>query len=352
MLHIIGLILKIIGVILAVILGILVLLVCIVLFVPVRYEIRGQFSGKLEEAKASLAISWLLHLIAVRVRYEEGNLRWKVRAAWIRRDSGKTMEKKVIAESKKKEKIDGNAAEGAEKELLEEKKLSEQKSDLERKTSEGEKQCREGEQTENETDRVKCETEADKKGVGEETEALGEAPRDKQSKEQGRKKRKRKKRKPLRLILRELIEKIKGFFAKIKYTFGRICDKLKTVSRKKEQIAEFLENEMHKSALARVKKEFVWVKRFLKPKKFRADLQFGFEDPYHTGQALAVLGMIYPFTGNHMNINPDFSRRMLEGEAYLKGNLRAVHLMMFALKVLLDKNVRRTYRDVRRVLNR
>ena len=40
MLHILLLILKVIGIIFAVILGILVLLACVVLYVPVRYDIR------------------------------------------------------------------------------------------------------------------------------------------------------------------------------------------------------------------------------------------------------------------------------------------------------------------------
>ncbi len=42
MLHILLLILKIIGIIIAAILGILVLLIGIVLFVPVRYEAKGE----------------------------------------------------------------------------------------------------------------------------------------------------------------------------------------------------------------------------------------------------------------------------------------------------------------------
>ena len=45
MLHILLLILKIIGIILAVILGILVLLICIVVFAPVRYEVKAGCTG-------------------------------------------------------------------------------------------------------------------------------------------------------------------------------------------------------------------------------------------------------------------------------------------------------------------
>ena len=46
-LHIIGLILKIIGILLLVILGILLLVIGVLLFVPLRYELRAEFPGKL-----------------------------------------------------------------------------------------------------------------------------------------------------------------------------------------------------------------------------------------------------------------------------------------------------------------
>ena len=53
-LHIIGLILKIIGIILLVILGILLLVIGVLLFVPLRYELRAEFPGKLEDAEGNL----------------------------------------------------------------------------------------------------------------------------------------------------------------------------------------------------------------------------------------------------------------------------------------------------------
>ena len=76
-LHIIGLILKIIGIILLVILGILLLVIGVLLFVPLRYELRAEFPGKLEDAEGNLKISWLLHLIAGRVEYRNGDVKWQ-----------------------------------------------------------------------------------------------------------------------------------------------------------------------------------------------------------------------------------------------------------------------------------
>ena len=84
MLHIIGLLLKILGIILAVLLGIIVLLMCIVLFAPVRYEVSAEFPGKLEDMVAKIRFSWFLYLIAGEAGYAEKDFYWKGRAAWFR----------------------------------------------------------------------------------------------------------------------------------------------------------------------------------------------------------------------------------------------------------------------------
>ena len=57
-------ILKIIGILLAAILGIAVLLVCIVLFVPVRYQIEAESAGTFESIDAHARFSWLLYLFS------------------------------------------------------------------------------------------------------------------------------------------------------------------------------------------------------------------------------------------------------------------------------------------------
>ena len=67
MVHFILFILKIIGIILASILGILLLLILVVLFVPIRYQIYGK---KREDMKLEGRVTWLLHLIYLRVTYE------------------------------------------------------------------------------------------------------------------------------------------------------------------------------------------------------------------------------------------------------------------------------------------
>ena len=86
------------------------------------------------------------------------------------------------------------------------------------------------------------------------------------------------------------------------------------------------------------------------PKKIQGDVTFGFLDPYHTGQALAGLSMIYPFIGDNVNITPDFERRMLEGEIFLKGHIRIWHVVLLAGRLIFSKNVRVTYKHIRKIM--
>lgn len=84
MLHFFLLILKKIGWILLAILGILVLLVCVVLFVPVRYELDGKCNGTIDTLDVKFRFSFLLHFLAGTVCYTEGKPTWNLRIAWKR----------------------------------------------------------------------------------------------------------------------------------------------------------------------------------------------------------------------------------------------------------------------------
>lgn len=313
MLYIIGMILKIIGIILAVILGILVLLVCIVFFVPVRYEAAAKFPEDIKSIYAQVKVSWLLHLISGRAVYENGELSWKVRIFW-----------KSIANGEDDTGAEEDEVKKAETLIKEPENKVQETVVLPQKEEHIEIQQKENRETQKKSQKDSAESESEKKDS-------------------------EKKREP---VWEKILGKLKTIFEKIKYTFNQICDKIKVVLNKKEEVVVFLENKTHRAAFARLKKEMIWLKRFLKPKKLKADLVFGFEDPYNTGQVLAALSMIYPFVGEYMNIRPDFERRVLEGEFYMKGNLRMIHMVILMWKLVWDRNVRTTFFDAKKFLGK
>ena len=76
--HVILTILKILGIILLVLLGLLLVIVFSVLFVPVRYRMEGEKSSPgWSEANGKVKVSWLLHLIHLRIQYQEKELDWE-----------------------------------------------------------------------------------------------------------------------------------------------------------------------------------------------------------------------------------------------------------------------------------
>lgn len=72
-------ILKIIGILLLVILGLLLFVIISVLFVPLRYRAEGSFYEKL---KGSASVSWFLHLISLKISYDE-KAQVDVRVLWF-----------------------------------------------------------------------------------------------------------------------------------------------------------------------------------------------------------------------------------------------------------------------------
>ena len=285
MLHILWMLVKIIGIILLIILGVLVLSVCVVLFVPLRYHGKAEAKGTLDSVKAHLKFSWLLHLVSGYVTYENRETKWQVRILW----------KKLNVEKKDSQ------------EAVFSENVSEDESSKELKTD----------------------TEKDKLKINEsEPDKLNKKTNGKTSSKKSEKQK-------------------KNIFEKIKYTFRDFCDKIKALIKKKEKLQEFLTNEIHQSTWRKLKQEIWKLFKFLKPKKLVLNLHFGFADPSVTGKVLAALSMLYPFYLDHINLEPEFDEKILEGDAYIKGTVRGLHLLIVICNLFFDKNIKTTYKAIK-----
>mgnify|MGYP000602955416 FL=1 len=299
MLHIIGLILRILGILLLGIIGLLLLLLCILLFVPVRYELKAEFPGELSSAKVRFRLTWLLHFLSARVHYEEQEFAWWLRVAWKKFPNAEEPDKETEEEPNIKKEPDAKQ-----------------------------------EPDEKET------TDID----------IKEIPEDSSIKWTERENQENRKKEKKPSVYERLKRKIITIWQKIKYTFAKICGKIKDISKNisdtKEAIQIFLNDEVHRSAFRKVKKELIWIKRLLKPKIFQVRLNYGFEDPCLTGQILGLLGMVYPFVGDNMEIEPDFEQKVLKGDIHIKGRIRIIHLAVFAVKLFVHKETRKTIMEV------
>ena len=296
-------ILKILGILIAAVLGIFVLLFCTVLFHAVRYQARASYWGDLESLRANVSISWLLGLLKFEIKAEGKEYNWKIKLFW--------------------KKMHGKSEPAMEDSWNQEKTEEEKNSVSEEKTGESVK----AEKIREETTGKVSET---KKRVRNEQQE--DEPEEKSSRKKS-----------------SFADRLSAWKEKIAYTFRTICDKIRIMNQKKEMIVKFISCDVHKNAWEKGKKELSWLLKKMKPDRIKSSILFGFEDPYHTGQALAFLSILYPFMGEDMHITPDFEQRILRGSLYMKGKIRFSWFVKVIWDLFWSKDVRTTYKHIRHI---
>lgn len=329
MLHIVLLILKIIGIILAVILGILVLLICIILFTPVRYQVNAQGDGEISHIKVSARITWLLRLLQIDVRYENQALRHSVRAAWKKFGAKESREKNGETDEESNETAIEITEENPEKN--EEKPKIPERNEAETPEIRNDSKAPEARKSQNTQEGFNKTSE---KNEEKRTEAQKDMEKEFTEGEEG--------------IKEEHSSAPKdSIFRKADRIFKKIRNQINDLSEKKDKVTDFIQEEAHKTAFFKIKDEIFRYLKKLKPKKFLAKVQYGFEDPCLTGQVLAGLSIVYPFLGEHVQITPDFEHQIFKGRVMMKGNIYAAHVAGVLIRLVLCKEIRQSFKDVR-----
>ena len=314
MLHTLFLILKIIGIILAVILGLVLLVICIVLFVPICYRADLHGSGSAKELTVHAKVSFLFGLIKAVFALEDGKTDLSVRIAWKKLGDSDPVEDKAKYR-------DGEMPKPEKKAVMEKNQT------IQKEEQDGTPNRITDKAVEDETEKTE-KTEQSAKIYPESTE---------------KKQRKKKDRKEDS----DSASKIEQITEKIKCTYHKFCDKINQITEKKDKISDFLADETHKNAFLKLKNEAFHLLRMLKPKKIQGEITFGFEDPSLTGRVLAWISMIYPWIGEYTDITPDFEHRTLSGDLSIRGRLYVITLVVTAIRLILSKAVRRSFKDIR-----
>lgn len=279
------------------ILGILVLLVCVVLFVPVRYELEGKCNGTIETLDVKFRFSFLLHFLAGTVCYSEGKSTWNLRIAW-KYFGNEDIE---LRETPIKRSIESESSvnETKNKEInIPEKTIKNEGTVSKDVSNKGTRKV---------TDKAPDQT--------------GE--------------------------VKKTVPKKESILDKIEYKYKKIRDKLREIIRKKEKVLGFLTNEIHQAAFLKVVSELKRLLLRLRPQKIVGEIEFGFDDPAWTGQALAGISILYPYFADCFQVIPDFEEKKLRGQIEIKGKITAKNFVALGLHVILDKNVRMTLRHIK-----
>lgn len=397
-LHILFTLLKIIGILILVILGILLLAVLTVLFVSVRYEGEVGVKNSVSSIRARGTVTWFFRLIRGRFQYKNGKLHYELRILWKKIGNSTVDDKPVknetvevenpektdlemLAELEETRDVSEDLEEQADSEQTEERTITENSaqpkdaesiSDRNNKETETEK-IAESETAKTSESETESKTQAEsvkrpklvKRTSDTEIEEDRKSPKKEKDSRLAEKKRKTekknrkdKKEKSSDKKISEKTEKgkqiwkrISGIWKKIKYTFRKICDTIEQISDLKEWAEAFLTNEDHKRAFSKALKSLKKLLISLKPGRLNGKVRYGFEDPYYTGKVLAALSVLYPWYGEAFEICPEFEQTCIVGRASVKGKIRVSYLVRAGLGLLLNRSVRKTYKDVKNILD-
>ena len=382
MIHILLTILKVLGILLLVLLGIILFVVLAVLFVPFRYSISGEkykkdkkddlYEAQVEEQqviKAKVVVSWLAHLVHFRFRLQN-----QEKDVELSQNAGKKSKIKTDMELflfgipvfALKNKISANgknskvkAATAKKKDNLTQsvkEKAASQDAIVEESTDAALEERSENSPLEEvtvEPDKNSEVCSAEEKEAEPQTEQnsdedeLAEILADglSQTNSTNQENQAEVKQNPIKKLLQKICgipEKIKASIEKIKLTIKKICDKIKKGS-------DFLKKESTKATIRLIFGKLKNIIVHILPKKLKGYLIFGFDDPALTGEILGVASLFYPKYQKTFKLIPMFEQQVLEGKVQIKGRIVVAYLVWQVIKILLDKNARLTFKNIKRL---
>lgn len=297
-------ILKIIGIILASIIGLVTVLLFLVLLVPFRYLVKAEKNGGV---RAIGKISWLLHFVTVSASYRDGETDIRLRILGIpvklekKKDASRGAEPGGTPEKESGIGKDENTA------LSTEQGMSRGSGNAETGTSVPDEQM----------EAEKSVWQIFKKAS---------------------------------TILNRIVLGVRN----IKFTIRRFCDKIKYAENLMGNIMDFLRDERNWEAFRIIKDQIKVLLRHIRPSRFRINLKYGMGDPADTGQILGGIGILYPLIYQCVVVEPDFENKILEGDALVKGRIRVLTLLIIALKLYFNENVKyliQRFKSIRRKQN-
>lgn len=292
MIQVLLLILKIIGITILAILGLILLVLALVLFVPVFYRVRIIHNP--DRTKVAARASFLFPLLLVTFQYMK-KISYKVRIfGFALLDSDKPKKEKKPKKAKKPKKKPAV-------ETVPEAITEQDPETAEHMATEPEEQI-----TKPEEPMVSSTTEQE----------------------------------PEQLKKPGFFEKIKCKIKKIRETISNSIKKMKKLLHQKDEVQRILAKPETKQAIS-----FAWdkLKRLLKhilPRKIKGYVAYGADNPATTGQVLGILSVVYARTGQLLTIRPNFEEKQLECDVELKGRIQVFTLLVIAVKVFLNQELR------------
>ena len=307
-------ILKIIGIVLVVLLCILLVLILLVLFYPVKYRILGtEVYDKENKSDIHIRLSWIFHLIGVNVDIAP-ELTAGLRILFVKKN---LMKDSDTSNDRSDNNGDGGSrdSDSCNSDSIEEeniKNISETDTKNTDNIAVAEKSVSENEYT-NAANAYSNNIETENKS----SDNNDSFDSNDTSEEESDTERENKK------------EKIKRLTAKIK---------------------KILKDDSCKAALNKIKTELINLLKAIMPYKLYLKAEFSAGSPDKTGMVLGILAMFPIGYRNKWKIRPDFEREeiYIDSEFDIKGHIFLYKILVIAIRVLVDKNCRKLYNEIRK----
>ena len=314
-------ILKILGIILCSIIGLVLLIILMVLFVPIRYKAKGYRTGEQEDDPINVRanISWLLHLINVGVIYPEKRI-------VCVRVFGIPVYKYPSEKEKKEDKIDNK-----DKSNIKSRKNNTSKTEQKNTQSSDniiELETKEDNNWENKEDKIK---EKEDKELDAETFDSENSSK------------------------KSIFSRAFDFFNKIKHTIVSFCGKIKSLIEDKKNRVSRIKNNIHyyhtiltsdlfERTYEKTKKKVIRLLKSILPRKFKANIEVGFDDPYTTGEVIALTSIFYPVLWKNVNVIGNFEESIIRGAFKLSGRLYGFSFLKLVIYYFTDRDLKRLIR--------
>lgn len=307
-------ILKIIGIILLLVLALLLLITGTVLFIPLKYKACGEFDTDASYLKGKAGISWLFHALSVRMSFDDGKLNYYVRVFGIKIVNSEKLNDKAV-KSKQQKANENKTPGGMEKAelLIQEKNISQiEKTGQESDTS---KTTDAGHEAEAPEERTVLEDDFKADGV--------------------------KNRRFSKIIVFK--DKIFEKISNIKFKIVKICDRIEHVNGVKESYVGFLTTEKSVTAIREIKQCLFKLLCHIKPTRLKLSVSFGLPDPAATGQVYGIMSILLIAYADSIKPEPQFNdvdKAFAKGNFKLKGRIRLIIILIYAVKIYMNKRLR------------
>ncbi|MGN0341985.1 MAG: DUF2953 domain-containing protein [Roseburia sp.] len=301
MVAILLLILKIIGIVLLTLLGLILVLVLLALFYPLRYRLTGDIPD-MEHRRISLRVCWLLCVVRFSFLLDgvmEPQMCFRIFGIPIWRSPEKERNRKRYKARKEQ--------------------TAQKDSDLEPDHLQELTQDRENDFSQNIEEYRGTVSENEYVPVEDVDENLSESPK------------------------RKLFSKVRSIWSFIRSLPDKVRRLKKGLHRKSKDLGTILGDENNRQAVKLIWGELISLLKRYGPKKVRADMNFGTEDPALTGQILAVLSLMPFLFGSGIVIQPDFNSKKIyvKGTFDIRGRIQACHILGSLIRLYKNQNIKR-----------